>query len=132
MTHLLDTDTCSAHMRRPAGLAHRFMQHAGGLAISTVTLGELFSGAYKRVQPASILTLINDLLQDVAVLSFDSTCAEQFGIIRGGLLRQRIQVPTADLMIASVALTHNLTLVTHNTADYQHIPGLRLDDWLVP
>jgi tRNA(fMet)-specific endonuclease VapC len=37
-----------------------------------------------------------------------------------------------DLMIASVALVHNLTLITHNTADYQHIPGLRLDDWLVP
>jgi tRNA(fMet)-specific endonuclease VapC len=37
-----------------------------------------------------------------------------------------------DLMIAAVALVHNLTLVTHNRADYQHIPGLRLDDWLVP
>ena len=35
-------------------------------------------------------------------------------------------------MIASVALVHDLTLVTHNTADYQYIPGLRLDDWLIP
>jgi tRNA(fMet)-specific endonuclease VapC len=35
-------------------------------------------------------------------------------------------------MIASVALVHDLTLVTHNTADYQNIPGLRLDDWLIP
>lgn len=30
------------------------------------------------------------------------------------------------------ALVHNFTLVTHNTADYQNIPGLRLDDWLTP
>ena len=30
MTHLLDTNICSAHMRRPGGLAHRFFQHAGG------------------------------------------------------------------------------------------------------
>ncbi len=30
-----------------------------------------------------------------------------------------------DLMIASVALAHDLTLVTHNTADFQHIPDLR-------
>ncbi len=35
------------------------------------------------------------------------------------------------MMIASVALVHDLTLVTHNTADYQNIPGLRLDDWLI-
>jgi tRNA(fMet)-specific endonuclease VapC len=48
------------------------------------------------------------------------------------LLQQGIQVATADLMIAAVALVHNLTLVTHNTADYQTIPGLRLDDWLIP
>ena len=41
MTHLLDTNICSAHMRRPGGLAHRFFQHAGGLAISTVILAEL-------------------------------------------------------------------------------------------
>jgi tRNA(fMet)-specific endonuclease VapC len=37
-----------------------------------------------------------------------------------------------DLMIASVALVCDLTLVTHNTVDYQNIPGLRLDDWLTP
>jgi predicted nucleic acid-binding protein len=35
-------------------------------------------------------------------------------------------------MIASVALVCDLTLVTHNTADYRHIPGLRLDNWLTP
>ena len=34
-------------------------------------------------------------------------------------------------MIASVALVHDLTLVTHNTADFQRIPGIRLVDWLV-
>jgi tRNA(fMet)-specific endonuclease VapC len=35
-------------------------------------------------------------------------------------------------MIASVALIHDLTLVTHNTADFRSVPGLRLDDWLAP
>lgn len=35
-----------------------------------------------------------------------------------------------DLMIACVALEHDLTLVTHNTVDFQNIPGLRLEDWL--
>jgi tRNA(fMet)-specific endonuclease VapC len=132
MTHLLDTDICSAHMRRPSGLAHRFIQYSGGIAISSVALAELFSGAYKLPQPARILAGIADLLQDVVVLDFDSACAEQFGMVRGSLLQQGIQLPTADLMIASVALVHNLTLVTHNTADYQHIPGLRMDDWLIP
>jgi len=52
--------------------------------------------------------------------------------IRGSLLRQGIRVSPVDLMIASVALVHDLTLVTHNTRDFQNIPGLRLEDWLTP
>jgi predicted nucleic acid-binding protein len=35
-------------------------------------------------------------------------------------------------MIASVALVHDLTLITNNTADFRFIPDLRLDDWLTP
>ena len=132
MTHLLDTNICSAHLRRPGGLAHRFFQYASGIAISTVVLAELYSGAYKHPNPSRLLALIADLLQEVAVLDFDSACAEQFGKVQGGLLRQGIMVPETDLMIASVALIYDLTLVTHNTADFQKIPGLRLDDWLTP
>jgi tRNA(fMet)-specific endonuclease VapC len=132
MNFLLDTDTCSAHMRRPAKLGHRFIQYTGQLAISSVTLAELYAGAYKHSQVNRLLGLIGDLLQEVQVIDFDSACAEKFGQVRGTLLQQGISVPTVDLMIASAALVHNLTLVTHNTADYQNIPGLRLDDWLTP
>jgi tRNA(fMet)-specific endonuclease VapC len=132
MTHLLDTNICSAHMRRPGGLAHQFFQYAGGIAISTVVLAELYSGAYKHPNPPRLLALIADLLQEVSVLDFDSACAEEFGKVQGGLLKKGITVPETDLMIATVALVHNLTLVTHNTADFQYIPGLRLDDWLIP
>ncbi len=132
MNFLLDTDTCSAHMRRPTRPAHRFIQYTGQLAIATVTLAELYAGAYKHPNTSHLLSLIGDLLQEVHVLDFDTACAEQFGKVRGGLLKQGISVSSMDLMIASVALVHNSTLVTHNTPDFQNVPGLRLDDWLIP
>jgi tRNA(fMet)-specific endonuclease VapC len=132
MNFVLDTDTCSAHMRRPTKLVHRFIQYTGQLAISSVTLAELYAGAYKHSRVSRLLALIADLLQEVQVIDFDSACAEKFGQVRGTLLQQGTSFPTTDLMIASAALVHNLTLVTHNTADYQKIPGLRLDDWLTP
>lgn len=131
MSYLLDTNICSEHLRRPAGLSHRFIQHSGRLHISTVVLGELYAWAYRRLDPRPLLrSLERDLLDDVQVLTFDSICAERFGVERGGLLRRGIVVSTLDLMIASVALVHDLTLVTHNTADFQHVPELRLEDWL--
>ena len=132
MNFLLDTDTCSAHMRQPTRLAHRFIQHMGRLAIPTIVLAELYAGAYKHPNPPRLLALIGDLLQEVHVLDFDSACAERFGQVRGTLLQQGISVSRMDLLIASVALVHDLTLVTHNTADYLNVPGLRLDNWLTP
>jgi tRNA(fMet)-specific endonuclease VapC len=65
MNFLLDTDTCSAHMRRPAKLAHRFVQYTGQLAISSVNLAELYAGAYNHSQVNRLLSLIADLLQEV-------------------------------------------------------------------
>jgi tRNA(fMet)-specific endonuclease VapC len=132
MNFVLDTDICSAHMRRPAKLAHRFIQYTGQIAVSSVTLAELYAGAYKHSHVNRLLLLIADLLQEVQVMHFDLACAETFGQVRGTLLQQGISVPTTDLMIATAALVHNLTLVTHNMADFQNIPGLRLDDWLTP
>lgn len=132
MTFLLDTNICSAHMRRPGRLAHRFIQHIGQLAIPTIVLGELYAGAYSHSNSARLLSLISDLLQEVHVLDFDSQCAEQFGQVRGSMSQQGIAFNTVDLMIGSVALVHNLTLVTNNTVDFQNIPGLNLVDWLVP
>src|SRR5438270_7531199 len=123
MSFLLDTDTCSAHLKRPSGLMHRFVQHSGGLYIATIVLGELCTWAYHRKNPAPVIQRIeNDLLPDVTVLDFDSDCAREFGKVRRTLLQKGITVSRLDLMIGSVALVHNLTLVTHNTADYQNIP----------
>jgi tRNA(fMet)-specific endonuclease VapC len=130
MSYLLDTNICAAHFRRPAGLAHRFFQYGGGLFVPTIVLGELYAGAYHVANPAALLLKISDLLSDVQILDFDHDCAEQFGKVRGSLLKKGIAVPTADLMIAAVALVHNLTLVTNNTADFQHIHNLHQVDWL--
>jgi tRNA(fMet)-specific endonuclease VapC len=133
MSFLLDTDTCSAHLKRPSGLMHRFVQHSGGLYIPTIVLGELYAWAYHRTNPAPVVQRIeNDLLPDVTVLEFDLDSAKAFGRVRGQLLQQGISVSRVDLMIAAVALVRDLTLVTHNTADYRHFSGLRLDDWLKP
>jgi tRNA(fMet)-specific endonuclease VapC len=133
MSFLLDTNTCSAHITRPAGLAHRFIQHLGRLYIPTIVLGELYVWAYQRANPAKLLTAIDDdLLADVEVIHFDQPCAREFGKVRGSLLRSGITISAVDVQIAAVAIVHDHTLVTNNTRDFQRIPGLRLEDWLVP
>ena len=51
MSFLLDTNILSAHLRRPAGLAHRFFQHSGRLYTSGVSLAELYDWVNGRRDP---------------------------------------------------------------------------------
>jgi len=132
VSFLLDTNICSAHLRRPAGLSHRFTQHTGRLLVPSIVVAELYTWAYIQDDPTKILTAVKILLkQDVKVLPFDENCAITFGKLNGKLRRQGITISPVDLLIASVAQTHDLTLVTNNLADFSAIPDLRVVDWLV-
>jgi len=133
MSFLLDTDHFSAHLRRPSGLLHRFTQYSGRLYASSLALAELFVWAHRRPDPSVALQSIDHMLfHEISVIEYDVESARRFGLVRIDLRRQGIEVPTVDLMIASVALVYDLTMMTHNTTDFRHVPGLRLDDWLLP
>ena len=73
-----------------------------------------------------------DLLRDLTVLPVTLEVARKFGEVRAGLLDQGLSTPEMDLLIASTALVHGLTIVTHNVADYTNVPGLTVVDWLIP
>jgi tRNA(fMet)-specific endonuclease VapC len=45
------------------------------------------------------------------------------------LQKARIRVGTMDLKIAAIALARKATLVTRNYADFENVPGLRLENW---
>jgi tRNA(fMet)-specific endonuclease VapC len=130
VSFLLDADTCSFHLRRSSALTTRFVQYSGRLSISTVAVAELYTWARRLDNPSGRLAKLHKLLDDVRVLDFDLLCADEFGRLQASQLKRGIVIPTPDLMIATVALVHDLTLVTHNTKDFQRIPGLRLEDWL--
>jgi tRNA(fMet)-specific endonuclease VapC len=84
MSFLLDTNICSAHLKRPAGLMHRFVQHSGRLFLPTIVLGGLYAWAYHRAKPAKVVNSIeNDLLPDVVLVPYDEACAREFGQQRG-------------------------------------------------
>ncbi len=115
MSFLLDTNILSVHLRRPTSVAHRFFQHAGRLYTSAVALAELSVWAHQRPDPVATVKTIDELLfYEVNVLDFDRDCADEFGRIRVQLRRRGIEVPSVDLMIASVALVHDLTLVNRD------------------
>jgi tRNA(fMet)-specific endonuclease VapC len=65
MSFLLDTDTCSAHLKQRGNLTHKFLQYMGRLHVSVITLGELFTWALRAKAPPQRLQSLLDLLNDV-------------------------------------------------------------------
>jgi tRNA(fMet)-specific endonuclease VapC len=131
MSFLLDTDTCSAHLKSGT-LMHRMVQHAGRLHISVITLAEIYTWALRSAAPPHRLQGVIDLLNDIAVLDITPDVARRFGEVQASLLDKGLRAPHMDLLIASTALVHGLTVVTHNQHHFSRIPALSLDDWLVP
>ena len=68
----------------------------------------------------------------IVVVDVRAQIAKRFGELRAALLDAGQGTPDMDLLIAATALEHGLTLVTHNVADYAGVPGLSIQDWLVP
>jgi tRNA(fMet)-specific endonuclease VapC len=130
LSFLLDTNICSAHLRGRPGLTHKFIQHGGRLYLSTIVLGELYTWAYRRADPAPLIAGIEALSAEMIVLAFDADCAKIFGQIRARHFDEGTPVFGSDVMIASLALRHDLTVVTHNVKDFKNIDNLRIEDWL--
>lgn len=76
--------------------------------------------AYARFQN-SIETLTK-----LAILPFDEAAVRIFE----NLQRQRLRVGTMDLKIAAICLAYDALLLTRNLADFEKVPGLRIENWL--
>lgn len=132
MSYLVDTDTCSAHLKHRGPVMNRFLQYMGRLHVSVITVGELMTWALRANAPAQRLRAVEKMLRDVTALDLTEDVGREFGRLRAELLDAGRPTPEMDLWIAAIATLHGLTVVTHNTRDFAHIPGLTLEDWLTP
>lgn len=65
------------------------------------------------------------------VLDYDSQAAEHSGQLRAELARAGTPIGPFDQLIAGHARARGLVLVTNNVREFQRVPGLRNEDWLV-
>jgi tRNA(fMet)-specific endonuclease VapC len=66
----------------------------------------------------------------LTILPYDEWAARKFGRIKAELELAGKRLSDLDLQIASVALQHDVPLVTHNRRHFERVPGLVIEDWL--
>ncbi len=131
MKYLLDTNICIYYLnRRSEPIIHKLNSILPqDVAVCSVVKAELFYGAMKSSHPEKTLSEQREFLRTYRSLPFDDDVANQYGRIRAYLDKQGTPIGPNDLLIAAVALAHDLTLVTHNTDEFNRVPGLRFEDW---
>ena len=94
-----------------------------------MTEAELRFGALKGNSPANTALTETFLAEIGPALPFDSAAAREHARLRFAIRAQRIS--DHDLIIASVAVSRGLTLVTGNVREFSRVPGLAVEDWTV-
>jgi len=127
---LLDTDTVIYNMKGNANVQKNLRQHINdSISISVITLMELYYGARKSEQVTANLAKIRRLEQTVDTIPIGLESTEIFGLLKAQLEISGNRLDDFDLVIASCAMAHNLTLVTNNTRHFERIDGLKLTNW---
>lgn len=128
--YLLDTDTVIYALKGQPDVVRNLALHADDpLGVSVITLMELYYGTFRSAQVAGNLARVRALEKALRVWDLQADAAEVFGALKAQLESDGNRLDDFDLGIAACALVHNLTLVTHNSAHFERVRGLRLDDW---
>lgn len=131
MIYLLDTNACIKYLTgNSSSLVARFTTiPRQSIRLCDVVKAELYYGAYKSSRVESNLALYETFFSQYVSLPFDVNAAKVYGRIRAHLELLGTPIGAYDLQIAAIALANNLTLVTHNTREFNRVDGLKTEDW---
>lgn len=130
VTHLIDTDVVINALRGPGpDLAASLLAHDGNLAVSAISVTELTYGALRARDRDESLDVVEEFLDSVVVLEFETRAARVAGAIRTELAAQGTPIGPYDALIAGQARAEGLILATGNVREFERVEGLQVENW---
>jgi len=130
--YLLDTNIISDLVRNPRGKVFKRIKQVGESAICTsiIVAAELRFGAQKS-DSVALTRRIEELLGRIEILALDEPADQHYGVLRRVLEKQGNMIGPNDFLIAAHGLSLGLTVVTHNLSEFQRVPNLQVENWLI-
>ena len=129
---MLDTNICIYIIKnKPKSVMSRFQEYdIGNISLSSITVSELYYGAYKSEYIEKNLLALEHFLQPFNIVEYDLKASIEYGQIRAVLERQGNIIGGLDMQIAAHARSLNMTLVTNNTKEFIRVDDLVIDNWV--
>lgn len=130
MKYAIDSDILIYYLKNHPKVVERFVDtNLDELSTTIINYTELLFGAYKSAKSVENLTAIRHFLDSLNIVQFDKQAAEIFAHTKAQLQKEGNIIADMDLLIASICLASNLTLVTNNTRHFEKIVDLPLENW---
>jgi tRNA(fMet)-specific endonuclease VapC len=131
MTYILDTDACIGMLRgrAPKTIAKAATIDPREICITSIVRFELLAGAERSAQPIKERVKVETFCQRFVALTFDDRAASEAAIIRNVLEKAGQKIGPYDTLIAGIARTNDLIVVTRNVAEFLRVPELRVENW---
>ncbi len=131
LRYLLDTNIVIYVLkRRPVEVLSTFNANASRMAISSITLAELFHGAEKSSRVSENLATVEDFCSRLEVLPYGPKAAQHYGAIRAALEKFGQPIGVNDIHIAAQARSEGMVLVTNNLGEFARVPALEVENWV--
>ena len=131
LKYLLDTNIVIYVLkRRPKEVLAMFNANASRMAISSITLSELFYGAEKSLNTDKNLEAVEEFVSHLDVLPYDAKASQHYGQIKAELEKKGQIIGENDIHIAAHATSHGLILVSNNVREFKRVPNLVLENWV--
>lgn len=136
--YLLDTNIISEPTKASPSekVIEKLAENLEYSCISSVTWAEVLSGVKLLPEGKRKNALFEYFVENVQkqydILAFDSSAANIYSDLFERLKEMRTPVQKFDLLIASIAISNNLILVTRNTGDFENIAKnstLMIENW---
>lgn len=122
-------DTCIvSYLMRGGDRAQDYLPHVQGklLAISFITVGELYFGAEKAKWGEKKRKQLEMTLRNFVVIPYDHEIARCYGRLVAERQRNGDPIAPNDAWIAACTVRHSVPLITDNAKDFTGIHGLAI------
>jgi len=124
---LVDTDVFSYifHGHEQARFFRPYLEHKS-LAVSFMTVAELYYGAYKAAWGTSRIVRLENQLKNYVILPYDIFVCQHWARIRKDCEEQGRSINHPDAWIAACALLYDCALATNNGKHFECIKKLEI------
>ena len=126
--YLIDSDILIYFLKGKQEVVQRLSQiPIDELHISRINYTELIYGAYNSTKVNQNLKVIEPFLDSFEVLEFTKTSSLIFAKEKARLKKSGNIIADMDLMIASIAIENDCTLISNNIKHFDRIQNLKLE-----